>query len=61
MCLSNETSDTIPISMSDNLKSEACSMERSREMVSVIDEEHGVGDVEFLTKPSRKTAASILS
>lgn len=42
--------DSIPISMSDMLKSEPELVEGSLEPWCAIDEKHGVGDVVFLTK-----------
>jgi len=40
--------------MPNGLKSKPCSAECSSEMLSVIDEKHGVGDVVFLTKFLKK-------
>ncbi|GGL65104.1 hypothetical protein GCM10009039_23830 [Halocalculus aciditolerans] len=51
---SKDTFDGVPISMANSLTSEACSMQCSRSMLGVIDEERGVCDVTFLTKLSQK-------
>jgi len=42
--------DSVPISMSNGVKSEPRSAECSSEILGVIDEKHGVGDVVVLLK-----------
>jgi len=46
--------DSVPVSMTNGLKSESCSLQSSREMLGVIDEKHGVGDVVFFLKLPEK-------
>jgi hypothetical protein len=44
--------DCIPVSAVDRPESEACSLQCSCEMLCVIDEKYGLGDVVFFTKCS---------
>ena len=52
--LTNDTFDGVPISMANRLKLEPCSTKRRGQMLSVIDEKHGVGNVVFLTEFPQK-------
>ena len=52
--LSEDTFDSIPISMSFGLKLQPCSVKRSLEVIRAINEKHGVFDIVYLAKFSQK-------